>query len=120
MVGTDGCDSGLPEAAEGRALCPLAPLWRGQVLDDALRFFLPAPNLSDDVDMAKMNTQMRSQWKPNLAVLVQVSDRQHDQARLCNKRGVQLEAVWDESRSLFVLFEGEVSRAGGVLQPREF
>ena len=29
---------------------------RGQVLDDALRFFLPAPNLSDDVDMAKMNT----------------------------------------------------------------
>ena len=31
--------------------------------------------------------------------------------------GVQLEAVWDESRSLFVLFEGEVSRAGGAWQP---
>ncbi|CAE7877236.1 set5, partial [Symbiodinium microadriaticum] len=27
--------------------------------------------------------------------------------------GVQLEAVWDESRSLFVLFEGEVSRPAG-------
>ena len=31
--------------------------------------------------------------------------------------GVQVEAVWDESRGLFVLFEGEVSRAGGAWQP---